>query len=372
MGIAHDKHAADSSRTTSNAAASKGLLRQYQKNARSRLAVDPDLYRLGELDCLYEQDSATLWTYMNPIGRPSFNPSLLDDFRRWQSAITASFGPDKLPLNFLVLGSRCPGVFCYGGDLDLFISYIRAGDRAGLVNYGKQCVQILHQNMQALDLPLVTIGLVEGDALGGGFEALLSFDIIIAEKSSKFGLPETMFGLFPGMGAHCILSRKLGAAQAQRMIMGGKTYSAEELHALGLVHMLVDDGAGEAAVRKYIKREGRRLSGLVGANRAMNVVTNITLDELETVVELWADCALQLREQDMKLMRKLVSAQSRIICQAEDKFMVLAQLPKDLAPKDALSEGPVSEDPVSENPVSKDGAALAPSSTVPSIAIREA
>jgi molybdopterin-guanine dinucleotide biosynthesis protein A len=42
---------------------------------------------------------------------------------------------------------------------------------------------------------------VQGDALGGGFESLLSFDIIIAEKGTKFGFPEQLFGLFPGMGA---------------------------------------------------------------------------------------------------------------------------------------------------------------------------
>lgn len=322
MGMAHDKNATNTNRLNGSA----DLLRQRQEDSRKRLAVEPDLYRLGELDCLYEQDIETLWTYMNPIGRPSFNPSMLDDFRRWQRAIDGSFGPDKLPLSFLVLGSRCPGVFCYGGDLDLFVSYIRSGDREALVDYGKQCVRILHRNMQALDLPLITIGLVEGDALGGGFEALLSFDMIIAEKGSKFGLPETMFGLFPGMGAHCILSRKLGTAMAERMIMSGKTYIAEELFEMGLVHRLIEPGTGETEVRKFIKHEKRRLSGLIGANRAMNIVSGVALEELEAVVEIWADSALKLREQDMKLMLKLVSAQTRVRRQAGDENGNLAAI----------------------------------------------
>ncbi|MEO1045601.1 MAG: crotonase/enoyl-CoA hydratase family protein [Pseudomonadota bacterium] len=329
MGIAHDKNATDTSALNVRADVN-GLLRQREAETRNRLAVDPDLYRLGELDCLYEQDQATLWTYMNPIGRPSFNPSMLDDFRRWQNAIRTSFGPDKLPLSFLVLGSRCPGVFCYGGDLDLFVSHIRAGNREALVDYGRKCVGILHRNMHALDLPMVTIGLVEGDALGGGFEALLSFDLIIAEKGSKFGLPETMFGLFPGMGAHCILSRKLGTAMAERMIMGGKTYIAEELYDMGLVHELVEPGEGVAAVRKFIRREKRRLSGRLGSNRAMNLVADIRLEELQAVVELWADSALKLREQDLKLMLKLVSAQTRVRKQAMDDVTHIGQ-PRNLA-----------------------------------------
>ena len=74
-------------------------------------------------------------------------------------------------------------------------------------------MRILHRNMLGLGLPLITIALVQGEALGGGFESILSFDVVIAERDARFGLPEAMFGLFPGMGAHSFLSRRLGSAQ---------------------------------------------------------------------------------------------------------------------------------------------------------------
>ncbi len=64
---------------------------------------------------------------------------------------------------------------------------------------------------------------MQGAALGGGFEALLSFDYIVAEQDATFGLPEILFGLFPGMGAHALLSRKLGSAQADRLIVSNRT-----------------------------------------------------------------------------------------------------------------------------------------------------
>jgi len=51
-----------------------------------------------------------------------------------------------------------------------------------------------------LFLPLTTISLAQGDALGGGFEAALSCSVIIAERRARFGFPEVMFNLFPGMG----------------------------------------------------------------------------------------------------------------------------------------------------------------------------
>lgn len=278
-----------------------------------RLTIPDDLFALNELEVLYDERNAALWTFMRPSGRPSFTPPMLADFVNWQRLIGAHFGPDHVPLNYLVLGSRAPGVFCFGGDLELFASFIRQGNRDGLAAYGYRCVEILHRNMHSLELPMLTIGLVQGTALGGGFEALLSFDYIIAERGSTFGLPEVIFGLFPGMGAHAILSRKLGSAMADRVIMGNETYSAEAMYELGIVHQLAEPGEGEAAVRDFMAKSARRHAGLVGARRASLRADDITLAELRDIVDHWADAALQLRESDLKVMHRLAGAQTRLV-----------------------------------------------------------
>lgn len=279
-------------------------------------AIDPELFELDQLDVMYEAQTAALWTYMRPTGRPSFTPPMLRDFESWQRLIWAEFGSGKVPLRYLVLGSRAPGVFCFGGDLALFQQMIRAGDRAGLEQYGYRCVEILHRNMHSLDLPMLTIGLVEGAALGGGFEALLSFDFLIAERTATFGLPEIMFGLFPGMGAHSLLSRRLGGAMANRLILSNETYSAEQMYDLGLVHQLAEPGEGLKACRDFIKRSERRHPGLVNARKAMKRTRPVDLRELKDIVELWADAALQLTEQDLKVMSRLTRAQERVHVQA--------------------------------------------------------
>ncbi|MDC0886953.1 crotonase/enoyl-CoA hydratase family protein [Altererythrobacter sp.] len=273
--------------------------------------IPDELLSLRELDVLYDQDRQTLWTFMRPQGRPSFTPPMLGDFENWQRLITNSFGQDKVPLKFLVLGSRAPGVFCYGGDLALFRQMIVEQNREGLVRYGHRCCQILHRNIHTLSLPILTVGMVEGAALGGGFEALLSFDYIVAERSATFGLPEIMFGLFPGMGAHALLSRKLGSAMADRLIVSNKTYSAQEMYDLGLVHHIAEDGQAHEATKDFIKKSERRHAGLVAARKAMKISWNLQLSELTRITELWADAALQLREQDLKLMGRLASAQER-------------------------------------------------------------
>lgn len=274
--------------------------------------IPPDLFDLTQLEVFYQEEHQALWTYMRPQGRPSFTPPMLGEFERWQDQIGKTFGPCGVPLRYLILGSRSPGVFCFGGDLDLFQRLIRDRDRDGLVRYGHRCCKILHRNMNTLDIPMLTIGLVEGAALGGGFEALLSFDYIVAERGATFGLPEVMFGLFPGMGAHAFLSRKLGSAMADRLIVSNETYSAEQMYEMGLVHLLAEPGEGLNACREFIRKSERRHAGLVGARRATKIAWNLELQELTRITELWADTALQLSEQDLRIMNRLTSAQQRL------------------------------------------------------------
>jgi len=275
-------------------------------------SIPDELYSLQELDVLYDERTSTLWSYMSPESRPSFTSSMLDDFEAWQKTIEVSFGPGKVPLRYLVLGSRAPDVFCFGGDLQLFQKLIRERNRDALVDYGHRCCAILDRNIRTLGIPMLTVGLVQGAALGGGFEALLSFDYIIAERQSTFGLPEVMFGLFPGMGAHALLSRKLGSAMANRIILSNETFTAEKMYEMGIVHELAEPGDGVGAVREFIKKSDRRHAGLVGSRRAMKQVWQLELAELNRITEIWADTALELREQDLKIMSRLVSAQARL------------------------------------------------------------
>ncbi|WP_121114288.1 crotonase/enoyl-CoA hydratase family protein [Croceibacterium ferulae] len=284
-----------------------------QPEKKTKSPRDRELFVYQDLETEVDVELETLWTYMNQKVRPSFNPELLVQFGTWQDDIDEAVTAGGLPIKYVVLGSRFPGVFSLGGDLDLFAAHIRNGNREALRRYGHACVEILHRNMLSLGQPIVTIALVEGDALGGGFEALLSFNVVIAERGTKFGLPETLFGLFPGMGAHCFLSRRLGAARAEQMILSGKTYSAEELYDLGIIHGLADPGQGRAEVENYIRQNRRRHAGHCAIYEASRAVHPLDLAELQTVVDLWADAALRLSEGDLKLMRRLVNAQTRLL-----------------------------------------------------------
>ena len=135
----------------------------------------------------------------------------------------------------------------------------------------------------------------------------------MAEEGATFGLPEILFGLFPGMGAHSLLSRKLGSALADRLIVSNQTYSAQEMYDLGLVHLVARDGQGVAACQAFIRKSERRHAGLVNARKAMKHTHPLALAELKAIVELWADAALQLGEADLNIMNRLTRAQERLV-----------------------------------------------------------
>ena len=72
--------------------------------------------------------------------------------------------------------------------------------------------------------PITTISLVQGNALGGGFEAALGGDVVIAEKSALCRVPRSPVQPVPGNGSVQFLSRRIGMARTERMILGGKTF----------------------------------------------------------------------------------------------------------------------------------------------------
>ncbi len=264
------------------------------------------------LEITMDAVSLTHWCHMRPHGRPCFSEQLLSDCASVHQSLRTMSHTGVSP-RFHVLASRTPGVFNLGGDLVHFADRIRAGDRDGLRRYGEACIRIAYDNYIACDLPMITIALVQGDALGGGFESALAHDLIVAERSAKFGLPEILFNLFPGMGATSFLNRKIGAVAAERLIMSGRLYSAEELHAMGVVDVVAEDGEGEVAVRRLIAESSRKHNAHLAIYRALRRANPVTFAELSDIVDIWIDAALAVGEFDLRKMQRLAAAQERRI-----------------------------------------------------------
>jgi len=268
-----------------------------------------------QLSARFDKGTRAMWSRWTADPRPCFNPRLLGDIRAYYSFLSRTGGQiecegEEHPIDYVVLASGMPGVFNLGGDLDLFKQLIGAQDRAGLLRYGRACIDVLYRNYIAHELPVTTISLVQGECLGGGFEAALSSDVIVAEKSARFGFPEILFNLFPGMGAYSFLDRKVGQHRAEEIITSGKIYSADEMRELGVVDAVSEDGQGEAEVAALIRRRARSRNGLAALAATRRRVHSITFEELLDVVTIWTDAALRLNLRDLKLMQRLVSRQN--------------------------------------------------------------
>jgi DSF synthase len=261
------------------------------------------------LTARYDESTRTLWNFMHATPRPCFTEALLSDAHSLHSRIKSG----ELKVDFYVATSDAPRVFNLGGDLSLFRNCALTHDWHRLSHYAEDCIEVLHDLVSGFNRQVISIALIQGDALGGGFESALGTDFMIAESHAKLGFPEVLFNLFPGMGAYSLLARKLGPQPAQRMILSGQTFSAAELHARGLLDQVVPTDQGIAATEVFIRETRKHLHGYKSFLHARRRATFWTgRDELMHIVHDWVESVKQISERDLRLMDKLVTAQNRL------------------------------------------------------------
>jgi DSF synthase len=279
--------------------------------------VNPLEIGYTQLSTRFDSEYGILWTEMNPKGIPCCTKELLDDLYHHHKDIENCGGQIQVrgelcPVRYSVVASLIPGAFNLGGHLGLFSQLIKNKDRQALLDYSIVCLDVMFSRISHFNLPLVTISLIQGDALGGGLEAALTSDVIIAERNAKIGFPEILFNLIPGHGAFSLVARKIGAADAEKMILSGKIYRAEELHELGLVDVLVEEGQGENAVYEYVRKQSHCSNGYRALKSARNRFNPITYKEMMDITTIWADAALHLDERDLKVMNRFLRSQQKI------------------------------------------------------------
>src|SRR5262249_25097447 len=150
---------------------------------------------LREFDAVLDSSAGIYWLYMRPEGRPIMTLGLLRDAMTALGHLGQLFAdsPEAPPARYTVMASRMPGIFNLAGDVRLFAELTRNKNRPMPKKSARACIEPQHARSVKMNLPIVSISLVQGDALGGGFECALADDLIIAERSAKFGLPECLF-----------------------------------------------------------------------------------------------------------------------------------------------------------------------------------
>lgn len=242
-------------------------------------------------------------------GLQNFTPALVQEFR---GLLAGLHDRRNAPApNYLVVQSDDPSYFSMGGDLRFFRECIQRRDASALRDYSMRCLELLLAWSGRPDDSTTSVALVQGRALGGGFELALGMDYLIAEEHSSFGFPEIMFGLFPCTGAMGLLAPRIGARRAERMMTNKKVYSAVELYDMGLVDEICATGEGELAVERFVANHSSRLKARVKVQQSR--YRNSPLDRVEGVriVEDWVETAMRLSAEELRAMDMLILMQAR-------------------------------------------------------------
>jgi enoyl-CoA hydratase len=126
-----------------------------------------------------------------------------------------------------------PPVFCAGADL----KEINSGNAGGLATKKGGFAGI---TMRERTKPIIAA--VDGPALAGGTEIVLSCDLVVASTTATFGIPEVKRSLVAGAGGLFRLGRKIPINIAMELTLTGDPITAERAHHFGLVNRLVEPG----------------------------------------------------------------------------------------------------------------------------------
>jgi len=267
-----------------------------------------------ELVISYKRADPTIWVSMKPKHRQCFTLTMLQEFLSLLDQLDKYGSPYRDgagDVKYLVIKSEHPELFNTGGDLLYFSQLIQTQNRQLLMEYATTCIKLIQWGLSGGDRSITTIACVAGNALGGGFETVLSCQYIIAERQSSFSFPETLFGLFPGMGGYTLFSRYVGQIEANRAVCTGKRYSATELAELSVIYTLANRHEAELETEKFIKERLANESASLAVQKLKARLFQSIYQDLNYNTELWVESAMQLTQYDIKKIQTLLKRQER-------------------------------------------------------------
>ncbi|MEM7610740.1 MAG: enoyl-CoA hydratase-related protein [Pseudomonadota bacterium] len=159
-------------------------------------------------------------------------------------------------------------VFCAGGDLKGFGQDLSndTSARAAIESSSQSAGHLFHQVDQ---MPQVVVMLVHGAAIAGGLGLMCAGDVVATTADARFSLTETQLGIVPAQIAP-LVTRRIGAAPARRIMLTGAQFDGTTAHSLGLCDFAVDDSNGLDAIEATVRRDVLRCApGAIAATKAL-------------------------------------------------------------------------------------------------------
>jgi enoyl-CoA hydratase/carnithine racemase len=204
------------------------------------------------------------------LERPAALNAISTTMAREIAEVVAAIAADA-SVRAVVLASSSDKAFCVGADLK---------ERHALTDdeLRRQRPVARSAYRGVLDLPVPTIAAVHGYALGGGCELALACDLIVADETAVFGLPEVSVGVIPGGGGTQLLARRVGWGRAADLVFTARRIDAEEAYRLGLADRLVPAGDDRKTAMDIATAISRNSPvGVRNAKKAMRLGLDVPL-----------------------------------------------------------------------------------------------
>lgn len=278
---------------------------------------------LPEIALDYEPELKLLWVTIRPELKPVFTLQLLESLTKVQSAVHGLWGaPEQYhasPVRFLAFRGTGP-FFTLGGDLDFYLDCLAKNDRAALEEYARLSIEGAVWNTSGLNGFVITASTIHAKAIGGGIDAPRSCHVMVAEEQASFVYPEIKFNHFP-ITAVAILSRRMGARAAERILMSGEEMSASAFMEAGGLEAVVPTGTGEDWIRKFAADALPVHSAKIALYSAFNRRAGDLRAELQQLGQIWTDCMLRLSPSAISRLQRIAQTQDRMLARTYQRAL---------------------------------------------------
>ncbi len=239
---------------------------------------NPQKTKYCELE--YQDDWLTIYLD-NKDKKNALSSGLIDEMIE----ILNSVGENNLVRGILFRGKN--GVFCSGADLDELreITYAKEKMKKLTIDMSNSIGRFLNT---IKNLPQVTVSVIEGPCIAGGFGMACATDVIVTKDSSTFRLSETKLGLTPSQIAPYVLNR-MAYSKARLLMLLGDEIDGNIAHEIGLVDYLARSESGLQKIIDELKSKVKQCSPNAIAITKANMPSNQSID-IEKASELFYHC----------------------------------------------------------------------------------
>ncbi|KAL9438873.1 hypothetical protein AB3S75_024525 [Citrus x aurantiifolia] len=270
----------------------------HQYQSRRTLILDSASSESVQLQRLSDSDSGIIEVSLN---RPAAKNALGTDMLRGLKHAFETISEDS-SANVVMIRSSVPKVFCAGADLKE-----RRQMSPSEIHFYVNTLRSTFSFLEALPIP--TIAVIDGAALGGGLEMALACDLRICGEAALLGLPETGLAIIPGAGGTQRLPRLVGKSVAKDIIFTGRKVGGKDAMSLGLVNYCVL--AGQAQLKALEIAQEINQKGPIAIRMAKRAITKGFEVDMGSALELEEECYIETLHTEDRLEGLAAFAEKR-------------------------------------------------------------